>query len=141
MTERLSSWLPPAWSTTSSSLTSAVRTPSFSQTPRLPFPPPYAILLTTSFHLLTPSSSLHRPHPQPPLLPSHTLARVDDERVYGFVRIETGDELSKRAKFALITWVGDNINAVKRAQVSTDKSFVKEIIKVPYDNLSPQPKH
>ena len=54
---------------------------------------------------------------------------TDSERVYAFVRIETGDELSKRAKFALITWVGPNIKAVQRAAVSTDKAFVKEIIK------------
>jgi hypothetical protein len=59
--------------------------------------------------------------------------------VYGFVRIETGDELSKRAKFALITWVGSSINAVKRAQVSTDKAFVKEVIKVGLLDFSDQP--
>eukprot|EP00056_Hartaetosiga_gracilis_P014433 m.240547 g.240547 ORF g.240547 m.240547 type:complete len:143 (-) comp15409_c0_seq1:31-459(-) len=52
----------------------------------------------------------------------------DDERVYGFVRFETGDELSKRAKFALITFVGPNVGVLKKAKVSTDKAFVKEII-------------
>lgn len=54
----------------------------------------------------------------------------DDERVYGFVRLETGDELSKRAKFALITWVGSSVGALKKAKVSTDKAFVKEVITV-----------
>eukprot|EP00055_Hartaetosiga_balthica_P005066 m.14273 g.14273 ORF g.14273 m.14273 type:complete len:142 (-) comp4281_c0_seq1:88-513(-) len=52
----------------------------------------------------------------------------DDERVYGFVRFETGDELSRRAKFALITWVGPNVSVLKKAKVSTDKAFVKEVI-------------
>eukprot|EP01147_Barroeca_monosierra_P008695 gene8695-1084_t len=57
------------------------------------------------------------------------LARLgDDERVYGFVRFETGDELSRRAKFALITWVGPKTSVLKKAKVSTDKAFVKEII-------------
>ncbi|EDQ87031.1 uncharacterized protein MONBRDRAFT_38203 [Monosiga brevicollis MX1] len=52
----------------------------------------------------------------------------DDERVYGFVRFETGDELSKRAKFVLVTWVGPNVGALKKAKVSTDKAFVKQVV-------------
>jgi hypothetical protein len=52
----------------------------------------------------------------------------DDERLYGFVRIDTGDELSKRAKFVLITWVGSNVGALKRAKMSIDKSLVKTVI-------------
>jgi len=46
------------------------------------------------------------------------------------VRIETGDELSKRAKFALITWVGERVSPLKKAKVSTDKADVKRIITV-----------
>jgi hypothetical protein len=61
----------------------------------------------------------------PPLIPA-----ADDERVYGFVRIETGDELSKRAKFVLVSWVGSNVGALKKAKMSTDKAFVKEVITV-----------
>eukprot|EP00052_Salpingoeca_macrocollata_P001771 m.27441 g.27441 ORF g.27441 m.27441 type:complete len:146 (-) comp11663_c0_seq1:38-475(-) len=53
---------------------------------------------------------------------------VDTERVYGFVRFETGDELSKRAKFVLITWVGVKVGPLKKAAVSTDKAFVKKIV-------------
>jgi hypothetical protein len=53
---------------------------------------------------------------------------TDDDRVYGFVRLETGDELSKRSKFALVTWVGPNVSALKKAKMSTDKSDVKQII-------------
>lgn len=53
---------------------------------------------------------------------------TDDERLYGFVRIDTGDELSKRAKFVLITWVGSEVGALKRAKMSIDKAVVKGVI-------------
>ncbi|XP_031552668.1 coactosin-like protein [Actinia tenebrosa] len=53
----------------------------------------------------------------------------DDERLYGFVRIESGDELSKRAKFVLVAWVGENLSAMKKAKVGTDKSSVKAVLK------------
>ena len=55
---------------------------------------------------------------------------TESERVYGFVRIETGDELSKRAKFAFITWIGENVPALQKAKVSTDKAAVKQVIQV-----------
>jgi hypothetical protein len=42
----------------------------------------------------------------------------------------TGDELSKRSKFALITWIGKDVSALKRARIGVDKSQVKEIISV-----------
>ncbi|XP_041470199.1 coactosin-like protein [Lytechinus variegatus] len=51
----------------------------------------------------------------------------DEEAVYGYVRVETGDEMSRRAKFAMITWVGSNISPLKKARVSTDKAFVKQV--------------
>lgn len=54
----------------------------------------------------------------------------DDERVYGYIRFETGDEMSKRAKFAFITWIGPSVSPLKKAKVSTDKAFVKEIVTV-----------
>ncbi|KAL9974781.1 hypothetical protein ACROYT_G011864 [Oculina patagonica] len=50
------------------------------------------------------------------------------DRAYGFVRIETGDELSKRAKFAFITWIGESVSSMNKAKVSTDKSAVKQVI-------------
>jgi len=64
---------------------------------------------------------------------------IDDERLYGFARIDTGDELSKRVKFVLVTWVGVNVGALKRAKMSIDKSVVKTIITVPLisDTLCP----
>eukprot|EP00112_Aurelia_sp_Birch-Aquarium-sp1_P002758 Seg1305.8 transcript_id=Seg1305.8/GoldUCD/mRNA.D3Y31 product="Coactosin-like protein" protein_id=Seg1305.8/GoldUCD/D3Y31 len=51
----------------------------------------------------------------------------DDNRVYGYIRVETGDEMSKRAKFAFIAWIGKNVSTLKKAKVSTDKGFVKQI--------------
>jgi len=53
----------------------------------------------------------------------------DDERMFGYVRMEVGDEMSKRAKFALITWVGASVSAIKKAKLSTDKAMVKNIFK------------
>ncbi|XP_041455207.1 coactosin-like protein [Lytechinus variegatus] len=52
----------------------------------------------------------------------------DDDRAYGYIRVETGDEMSKRAKFVFVTWIGPNVGALNRAKVSTDKGSVKRII-------------
>ncbi|XP_068723103.1 coactosin-like protein [Montipora capricornis] len=52
----------------------------------------------------------------------------EGERAYGYVRVETGDELSKRAKFAFITWIGESVPALQKAKVSTDKATVKQVI-------------
>ncbi|KAG8012995.1 Coactosin-like protein, partial [Nibea albiflora] len=56
------------------------------------------------------------------------LSENDDARLFGFVRITTGDAMSKRAKFTLITWIGENISGLQRAKISTDKAMVKEIV-------------
>ncbi|XP_022806623.1 coactosin-like protein [Stylophora pistillata] len=53
--------------------------------------------------------------------------KYNDNRAYGYVRFETGDEMSRRAKFAFITWIGPGVRPLKKAKVSTDKSFVKKI--------------
>lgn len=42
----------------------------------------------------------------------------------------TGDEMSKRAKFALVTWVGNDVNPLKRAKISIDKALVKDVLTV-----------
>eukprot|EP01121_Diplochlamys_sp_Union-15-3_P016734 TRINITY_DN574_c0_g3_i2.p1 TRINITY_DN574_c0_g3~~TRINITY_DN574_c0_g3_i2.p1 ORF type:complete len:165 (-),score=43.44 TRINITY_DN574_c0_g3_i2:124-555(-) len=52
-----------------------------------------------------------------------------DERAYGYLRVITGDDLSARAKFVFIAWVGEKVSPLKKARVSTDKAFVKELIK------------
>ena len=38
--------------------------------------------------------------------------------------------MSRRAKFALITWIGPAVSPLKKAKVSTDKAFVKQVIPV-----------
>ncbi|XP_041651023.1 coactosin-like protein [Cheilinus undulatus] len=53
---------------------------------------------------------------------------TDDSRLFGFIRVTTGDAMSKRAKFTLITWIGENIGGLQRAKISTDKAQVKEIV-------------
>jgi len=56
----------------------------------------------------------------------------DDDRLFGFVRMTTGAEpafKSARAKFVLVTWIGAEVSALKRAKVSTDKSLVKGVLK------------
>ena len=53
-----------------------------------------------------------------------------DERGFGYIRIKTGDEISKRAKFVLVTWVGQNVSVMKKAKMSTDKALLKDIIQV-----------
>ncbi|KAG7176837.1 Coactosin-like protein-like [Homarus americanus] len=41
---------------------------------------------------------------------------------------QTGDEMSKRSKFLLVTWVGTEVSPIKKAKMSTDKALVKEIL-------------
>lgn len=41
-----------------------------------------------------------------------------------------GDAMSKRAKFTLITWIGESISGLQRAKISTDKAIVKEVVQV-----------
>ena len=38
--------------------------------------------------------------------------------------------MSKRSRFALLTWVGSSVSVMKKAKMSTDKLLVKEIIQV-----------
>lgn len=59
---------------------------------------------------------------------------ADEDRFYAYARVETGDEMSKRAKFVLITWVGKSVTALNRAKVSTDKALVKQACEVRQQN-------
>lgn len=52
----------------------------------------------------------------------------DDERAFGYIRMQTGDEMSKRQKFLFLTWVGPGVGVIKRAKMSTDKAIVKDVI-------------
>ncbi|XP_008483808.2 coactosin-like protein [Diaphorina citri] len=51
-----------------------------------------------------------------------------DERSFGYLRMMTGDEMSRRLKFLLITWVGCEVGVIQRAKVSIDKALVKSVI-------------
>ena len=46
------------------------------------------------------------------------------------VFFQTGDEMSKRAKFVLVTWVGPGVSVMKKAKMSTDKALMKDICQV-----------
>ena len=35
--------------------------------------------------------------------------------------------MSRRKKFAFITWIGPSVGPLKKAKVSTDKAFIKKI--------------
>ncbi|XP_045513281.1 coactosin-like protein isoform X1 [Pieris brassicae] len=52
----------------------------------------------------------------------------DDERAFGYLRLQMGDEMSKRKKFMFVTWVGPNVSVINRAKMSTDKAIIKDII-------------
>ena len=58
------------------------------------------------------------------------LLAADDIRFFAFVRFTTGDAMSKRSKFALITWIGENVSGLQRAKTGTDKTLVKEVVQV-----------
>lgn len=55
---------------------------------------------------------------------------AENERAFGYIRIQTGDEMSKRQKFLLITWVGPAVSVIQRAKMSTDKALIKSVITV-----------
>eukprot|EP01133_Synstelium_polycarpum_P005707 gene5707-6592_t len=46
---------------------------------------------------------------------------------YGYVKIMSGDEESKRSKFLLLTFVGESVSPLKRAKVSVDLAQVKTV--------------
>ncbi|XP_046387025.1 coactosin-like protein [Ischnura elegans] len=52
----------------------------------------------------------------------------EGDRAFGYVRIQMGDEMSKRKKFLLITWVGPSVGVINRAKMSTDKAIIKDIL-------------
>ena len=52
------------------------------------------------------------------------------EPIIIFSHFQTGDEMSKRAKFVFVTWVGPSVSVMKKAKMSTDKALMKDIIQV-----------
>jgi len=51
-----------------------------------------------------------------------------EDRGFGYLRVTTGDELSKRAKFVFISWCGNEVGGLKRAKLGTDKASLKQIL-------------
>ncbi|KAF6024622.1 COTL1 [Bugula neritina] len=50
---------------------------------------------------------------------------TDDAVVYGYVGVPTGSTVTH---FAFITWIGPAVSPLKKAKVSTDKAFVKQLM-------------
>uniref|UniRef100_A0A2K5RZR3 Coactosin-like protein n=1 Tax=Cebus imitator TaxID=2715852 RepID=A0A2K5RZR3_CEBIM len=54
----------------------------------------------------------------------HFIQRCTD----AFVCFTTWHAMSKRSKFALLTWLGESISGLQRAKTGTDKTLVKEVV-------------
>lgn len=52
----------------------------------------------------------------------------DDECQFAYVRMITGDEESKRAKFVFISWVGEGVSPLRRAKMSVHKADIKKFV-------------
>lgn len=55
---------------------------------------------------------------------------LDDAQVqYGYVRVEyANDAESRRVKFALIVWIGENTKVMRKARVSVESGDVKRVL-------------
>ncbi|KAJ3306488.1 hypothetical protein HDV03_005098 [Kappamyces sp. JEL0829] len=53
----------------------------------------------------------------------------DDEAYFGYVRMVVGnDELSRRAKFLLVSWCGPGVKVMRRGKLSVHIADVKKVI-------------
>lgn len=48
---------------------------------------------------------------------------------YGYLRVTTGDQESKRAKFVFISWTGARAGIMRKAKVSVHKANVKTVFR------------
>ncbi|KAI8623910.1 hypothetical protein F5Y19DRAFT_343253 [Xylariaceae sp. FL1651] len=57
-------------------------------------------------------------------------SRLDDGQAqYGYVRVEyANDTESKRVKFALVIWIGENTKVMRKARVSIESGAVKKVL-------------
>ncbi|KAJ1549392.1 hypothetical protein HK405_004191 [Cladochytrium tenue] len=54
----------------------------------------------------------------------------EDQAAYGFLRVIVGnDELSRRAKFVFITWIGPRVKVMRKAKISVHIADVKAVLK------------
>lgn len=61
---------------------------------------------------------------------SELSAALDDTQVqYGYVRVEyANDKESKRVKFVLVVWIGENTKVMRKARVSVESGDVKRVL-------------
>ncbi|KAJ2452231.1 hypothetical protein EV183_003089 [Coemansia sp. RSA 2336] len=54
----------------------------------------------------------------------------DDEAAFGYLRTTmSNDEHSQRTKFVLVSWIGKNVNYMRRARLGMQKSDVTKVLK------------
>jgi len=53
----------------------------------------------------------------------------DDESLYGYLRVISGDAESRRSKFVFVSWCGASVGALKRAKMSVHKADIKKVLK------------
>ena len=51
----------------------------------------------------------------------------DDDMCFVYIKIITGDEVSRREKFVVITWAGPGISAVKKGKMLLPRSEIDKI--------------
>ncbi|CAM1505015.1 Fc.00g106520.m01.CDS01 [Cosmosporella sp. VM-42] len=58
------------------------------------------------------------------------VSELDDRQVqYGYVRVEyANDAESKRVKFAMVIWIGENTKVMRKARVSIESGDVKKVL-------------
>eukprot|EP01088_Endostelium_zonatum_P021630 TRINITY_DN8674_c0_g1_i1.p1 TRINITY_DN8674_c0_g1~~TRINITY_DN8674_c0_g1_i1.p1 ORF type:complete len:144 (-),score=34.69 TRINITY_DN8674_c0_g1_i1:60-491(-) len=54
---------------------------------------------------------------------------ADDQCQFAYIRVTTGDEESKRAKFVLLSWIGENAKVMQKAKMSVHKASVKSVFR------------
>ncbi|TGJ78767.1 hypothetical protein E0Z10_g9998 [Xylaria hypoxylon] len=61
---------------------------------------------------------------------SELAAQLDDAQAqYGYVRVEyANDTESKRVKFALVVWIGDNTKVMRKARVGFETGAVRTVL-------------
>lgn len=65
------------------------------------------------------------------------LALIGDERLHAYVRRVTGDEMSRRSKFAFITWCPPETRPLDKAKLSTNKAAIQGIVAVRFCHCLP----
>ncbi|KAI0599214.1 hypothetical protein F4775DRAFT_583368 [Biscogniauxia sp. FL1348] len=57
-------------------------------------------------------------------------SRLDDGQAqYGYVRVEyANDTESRRVKFALVIWIGENTKVMRKARVSIESGAIKRVL-------------